>query len=183
MLLLVEDKRFAIHFGIDPVAIARALIFDMRGGVLQGASTIGQQVYSIRQSGNGRRSRTLSYKFRQVMWAMFASAFTSRIDLLTEYLNGVYWGRSYLGLDSAAEGYFKKRRGELSVVESFFLAERIATPNRISVPRISNLLGRSSIVKTLHAAGASSRDVIATYEEVYGCGGQTWELLEKCFRR
>lgn len=179
MLLLVEDRRFAIHFGIDPIAIVRALIFDIRGGVLQGASTIGQQVYSIRQSRRGKRSRTLSYKLKQIAWAMSASTFTSRIHLLTEYLDGVYWGRSYLGLDSATEGYFKKRRGELSAAESFFLAERIATPNRVSVPRISNLLSRRPIVRILHNRGARIRDVIATYEKIYHCGGQTWELLEK----
>lgn len=89
MLLLVEDKRFAIHFGIDPIAIARALIFDMRGGALQGASTIAQQVYNIRQSRGGKRSRTLSHKVRQIAWAMSACTLNSKVHLLTEYLDGV----------------------------------------------------------------------------------------------
>jgi penicillin-binding protein 1A len=179
MLLLIEDKRFAIHFGIDPVAIVRALIFDIRGGVLQGASTIGQQVYSIRQSRSGERSRTLSYKLRQSAWSLFAFASTPKILLLREYLETAYWGRSYFGLDCACKGYFNQDRHRISVAQSFFLAERIAAPNRVSMRRISNLLRRGPIIDALRSGGARIEDVVATYKEIYHCGGEMWELPVK----
>jgi penicillin-binding protein 1A len=179
LLLLVEDKRFAIHFGIDPAAIARALIFNMQGRALQGASTIGQQLYGIRGNRLARRQRTLSYKVRQSAWSLFVSTFTPRVSLLREYLDTVYWGRSYRGLDCAATGYFNETRHALSVVQSFFLAERIAAPNRISVRRISNLLKRVPITTCLHRGSVEIKDVIKTYEEIFHCGGQMWGLLEK----
>jgi membrane peptidoglycan carboxypeptidase len=179
LLLLVEDKRFAVHLGIDPVAIARAIIFRMQGKALQGASTIGQQVYGIRRGRSARSPHTLSYKVRQSAWSLCVSTSTPKASLLGEYLDTVYWGRSYRGLDCAAAGYFNKTRRTLSVAQSFFLAERIAAPNRISVRRISNLLERVAIARCLRHGGVKTEDVVKTYEEIFHCGGQTWELLER----
>lgn len=53
MLFLVEDKRFSVHLGVDPIAIARAMAFNLRRGSLQGASTIAQQ--NVRDSLRGER--------------------------------------------------------------------------------------------------------------------------------
>src|SRR5271168_4965871 len=64
MLFWVEDKRFPVHLGVDPIAIARAIVFNLTGGTKQGASTISQQVYTIRLSRRGRIARSLSYKIK-----------------------------------------------------------------------------------------------------------------------
>jgi len=179
ILFLVEDKRFPIHFGIDPVAIARAITFNLKEGALQGASTIVQQVYSIKRSRTERISRSLMYKVKQIAWAIGESATTSRASILKEYVETVYWGRSYHGLDKAVEGYFGGTRTSLSVAQSFFLAERIAAPNRISTQRISNLLSRVPIKNNLARNGATIEDVSKVYEGVYGDGGDVWRILEK----
>jgi membrane peptidoglycan carboxypeptidase len=179
MLFLVEDKRFPVHFGIDPIAIVRAVAFNLRGGALQGASTIAQQVYTIQISRSGRISRSLGYKLRQIAWALGQSAVRGKAAILKEYVETVYWGRSYHGLDRAIEGYFRGTRTSLSVAQSFFLAERIAAPNRISVKRISNLLKRVPIKINLMRNGASAGDVARIYEQVYGCGGEEWQLLAR----
>jgi len=179
MLLLVEDKRFPIHFGIDPVAVVRAFIFNLQGKPLQGASTIGQQVYSIRQRSSGDYcSRRLMHKLQQSAWSLCHSTTASRASILEEYVDTVYWGRSYHGLDRATAGYFNKTRDSLSIAESFFLAERISAPNRVSTRRISNLLERAPVRISLHRNRARIDDVVALYEKIYG-GGKTWELLGK----
>jgi membrane peptidoglycan carboxypeptidase len=180
MLLLVEDKRFPAHFGVDPVAILRAPIFDLQGKAVQGASTIGQQVYTIRRSRSDKLfSHNLAYKAKQVVWSLCRSMTTSKASILKEYVDCVYWGRSYHGLDSAVAGYFGGTRDSLSIAQSFFLAERIAAPNRVSTQRIFNLLSRPPIRENLRRNGAMVGDVVTTYDKIYNCGGQMWQLLAK----
>jgi membrane peptidoglycan carboxypeptidase len=181
LLFWVEDKRFGVHFGMDPLAIMRAIIFNFwrQGGALQGASTIAQQLYTIRLRRSGAFSRSLPYKVKQISWSFYASAAKSKTSILSEYVSTVYWGRSYHGLDQAAEGYFSATRRSLSITQSFFLAERLANPNRVSVRRISNLLKRIPIRLTLAHNGATLGDLIALYEQIYGCGGEMWQLLGK----
>jgi len=179
MLFLVEDKRFPLHLGVDAVAIARALIFMSQGGMVQGASTIPQQVYTVRRRRAGRTLRSFGYKCRQMIWALTISAFKDKGTILREYVNSVYWGKSYYGLDEAAKGYLSSTRLALSVVQSFFLAERLANPNRVSVRRIRNLLNRAAINSTLRRNNAAVVDVIKLYDEIYGCGGELCLLLAK----
>ena len=180
MLLLIEDKRFTVHFGVDPVSIVRALVFDLRGGALQGGSTIPQQLYNVRAHRAGTaQQRTLGYKFRQSAWAISCSAKLSKVRILTEYVAYVYFGRSYFGLNKAAKGYFCVSPYELSVEQSFFLAERIAAPNLISPRRIANLLSRHAVIKTLERYKVEPNDVVNFYENRYGCGVEICHLLEK----
>ena len=180
LLFWVEDKRFAIHFGVDPIAVARAIVFNLqRRSSRQGASTIPQQVYTIRLSRYSKISRSLPYKVKQISWSLYTSAVKSRTSILNEYVGSVYWGRSYRGLDEAAEGYFNTTRRSLSTAQSFLLAERLATPNRVSVKRISNLLKRAPIKSVLFRNGTTLADIINLYERIYGCGGEMWQLLGK----
>ena len=180
LLFWVEDKRFALHFGVDPIAVGRAIAFNLlRRSVRQGASTITQQVYTIRVSRFCRISRSFPYKLKQIGWALCASAAMDRVSILNEYLSTIYWGRSYHGLDEAANGYFNTKRGFLSVAQSFFLAERLASPNRVSVRRILNLLQRLPIKSALSQNGVHLFDIVKLYEDIYGCGGEMWQLREK----
>lgn len=179
MLFLIEDKRFPTHIGVDPIAITRAVLFNLRGRSLQGASTITQQLFTIRGDRSVRRSRSLGYKLAQAFWAVGQSAVDSKESILRRYVDAVYWGRSYYGLDRAAEGYFGRSRRSLSAAQSFFLVERIATPNRVSAKRISNLLERHPIRTTFARNGTTIRELFRLYEEVYGNGGRMWHCQAK----
>jgi membrane peptidoglycan carboxypeptidase len=179
MLFWIEDKRFPSHFGIDPIAIARATAFNLRGGLIQGASTITQQIYTIRISKSGPFSRSVVYKLKQAAYSLYLACGMSKAAILREYIETVYWGRSYQGLDSAAAGYFGGTRDSLSVCQSFFLAERLAMPNRLSTARIANLLSRTPIKANLERNGATRQDVVRLYEQVYGCGGEMWRSLAR----
>jgi len=179
MLLLIEDKRFLVHPGVDPIAIIRALTFNARGGVMQGASTVAQQLYNIRREKRKLPRRGLMYKVRQSLWALSCSDVNRKSALLSEYVNTVYWGRSYHGLDQAAKGYFNATRSSLDAAQSFFLAERIAAPNAISPQRILNLIERGPVRNSLEQGRATVFDVAVLYRRVYGRGGSIWSILGK----
>lgn len=127
-LLAIEDKRFLIHPGIDLISMTRAILSDIKQShCFQGASTITQQLYDIRREILGlRRERTICRKMCQALWALWIEMQKSKYEILSEYLNTVYWGKSYYGLDAASWGYFKNKRDNLTIAQSFFLAERLA---------------------------------------------------------
>jgi len=179
MLFLVEDKRFSIHLGFDPIAVIRAAIFNVQKKSLQGASTIPQQIVSARIPRPIRISRSWKYKALQTALAFVHCISRSKVSLLHEYVNTIYWGRSYHGLDSAATGYFGCDRQSLSVTQSFFLAERIAAPNRMSAKRILNLVNRKPIKAGLARHGATVANVFEVYSRIYGNGGGLCQLRER----
>ena len=89
MLLLIEDKRFLVHPGVDPIAVIRAMAFNARGGVLQGASTVIQQLYNIRRKDRGPTRRSLTYKLKQSkarnLLAEFRTFLTKAYVVSTDY--------------------------------------------------------------------------------------------------
>jgi membrane peptidoglycan carboxypeptidase len=101
-----------------------------------------------------------------------------RTDLLCEYLNSVYFGRSYVGVAAAARGYFRCTALDLSRAQSLFLAERIALPNSFRLPRIRNIVRRKAIRRML---GADIMELPLTYAMAFGddAGGKVRQLMEE----
>lgn len=167
LLILIEDKRFPKHWGVDPIAILRAAIANtMKRGVRQGGSTLAQQLYNVqfaRKSGK-RRSRSYPAKLVQIALGFWINLRLSKEAILSEYLDSVYWGRNLWGIDEAAHGYWGKRRQELSVEESFFLIERLCSPNRPSSERVSVILKRAPIISVLTANQSSANLLRLFYE-------------------
>lgn len=153
LLFSVEDKRFLLHGGVDPLAMLRAAGANLAGGgALQGASTLTQQLWNIAREQARARRRTLSAKWRQWRWALRHQRRHSKRAVLAAYLERVYWGRSYHGLDEAARGYCATERPCLSVAQSFFLVERLASPNVLRPRRVVTLVRRRCIAPVLRAA-------------------------------
>jgi Transglycosylase len=184
MILSVEDKRFLFHPGVDPLAVLRALLARCSASrVVQGASTITQQVYNVQQDSPEKfGSRTLQTKIRQVLWALHAEFVLPKEEILRRYLDSVYWGRSYFGIDSAASGYFGTRRGALTAAQSFFLAERLARPNSLSVRRVLVLMERPQI-RAFFPRDSDLRELVAIYNKRFGCGDEIWKSLERCHKK
>lgn len=180
-LFTIEDKRFLIHPGVDPIAVVRAGLENLGGkGRLQGASTITQQLYDARRELKGfRRSRTVTRKILQTGWALLEELHRSKCNILGEYLNIVYWGRSYYGIDAAARSYFHSDRDSITLTQSFFLAERLARPNSISITRIRSLLSRASISKLFLEDKSAFEELVAIYDKRFHCGGELWQCLVK----
>jgi penicillin-binding protein 1A len=118
-LLAVEDTRFYTHFGLDPIGIARAAWSIVRGGRLQGASTITQQVA---RTFFLDRSVTAERKIKEAMLALRIESQLSKDQILELYMNQIYLGSRAYGFEAAAHIYFGKTLAALSPAECAMLA-------------------------------------------------------------
>ena len=126
-LLATEDSRFYEHDGIDLMGIARAVVTNfLQGRKAQGASTITQQL--ARQT---FEMREVSYerKLTEMFLARRIEAEYTKTEIVQHYLNLIYFGSSFYGIESAAQGYFGKHVSDLTVSESAVLVALIKRPN------------------------------------------------------
>ncbi len=125
-----EDQNFWVHKGVDPLAIARAGIFDLshmgQGRRPIGASTITQQVAKNMLLDN---QVSLSRKVREAILAMRIEDVLSKERILELYLNEIYLGMGSYGVVAAAEAYFNKPLEKLTLSEAAFLAALPKAPN------------------------------------------------------
>src|SRR5437899_1759340 len=133
-VLAAEDRRFFRHPGIDPTAVARALLTDLRaGGRRQGGSTLSQQ---LAKNVFLTPRRTLSRKVREAMLALLLEAHATKEEILRRYLVSVYLGEDGAvpihGFAEAAEAYFAKPLGDLGPAECALLAGIIRSPNGLA---------------------------------------------------
>jgi penicillin-binding protein 1B len=133
-ILAVEDARFSMHFGIDPIGLARAVVANLRGGrIVQGGSTITQQ---LAKNFFLSPERDLRRKANEAVLALILEARLSKQEILELYLNHVYLGRSgsigIYGVSQAARAFFGKPPQELTLAEAATLAGLIHSPNRTS---------------------------------------------------
>ena len=133
-VLAAEDRHFFHHPGIDPTAIARALLADLRaGGRRQGGSTISQQ---LAKNVFLTPRRTLGRKAREAVLALLLEAHATKEEILRRYLASVYLGEDGAvpihGFAEAADAYFAKPLGELGPAECALLAGIIRSPNGLA---------------------------------------------------
>jgi 1A family penicillin-binding protein len=132
-VLSVEDRRFYQHWGVDLRAVGRALRANWRAGeVLQGGSTITQQLAKLQVVGD---ERSLLRKLREALAALRLEQRLSKSEILTQYLNTVYLGRGAYGMAAAARVYFDKSLTELTLAETALLAGLIQAPSRYDPSR------------------------------------------------
>lgn len=128
-LVSQEDSRFYSHDGVDYLGLARAIKENIVAGeVTQGASTITQQL--ARQT---FKLMEKSYK-RKILEAFIAQRIEkhySKPEILEMYLNRIFFGMNFYGVQAAARGYFGKDVKELSIEESATICGLIKSPNNI----------------------------------------------------
>ncbi|MCL6452751.1 MAG: PBP1A family penicillin-binding protein [Alicyclobacillus sp.] len=116
----VEDARFYQHGAFNLESTARALLVDLRHGrVLQGGSTITQQ---LAKNLFLQPDRTLGRKLREALLAMQLELHESKSQILSQYLNTVYYGHGAYGVAAAAQMYFHKPVRDLTLAECALLA-------------------------------------------------------------
>ena len=119
-IITFEDKRFRRHFGVDPLAVARAVRLNAAAGrVRSGASTITMQ--TIRLS-RGDRDRTLGEKIIESVLATRLELRCSKERILALYASNAPFGSTVIGLPAASWRYFGRPADELSWAESATLA-------------------------------------------------------------
>ena len=147
-VLVTEDKRFYDHEGLDILRIFMAAFANYRAGeIVQGGSTITQQLV---RAVILNREKNYTRKIKEALLALRLEERYSKHDILEAYLNRVYFGDGYYGIQAAALGYFGKTAAELDAIESATLAGLIKGPSLYSPTRAPELARkRRDIVLTL----------------------------------
>lgn len=129
-VLATEDQRFYWHFGVDPIGLARAIVVNWRAGAyVQGGSTITQQ---LAKNVFLEPDRTISRKIEEMVLAVWLELRFTKEEILTLYLNRVYFGGGAYGLEAASERYFRKPARALTLPEAAMLAGLLKAPSRYS---------------------------------------------------
>lgn len=123
-----EDAHFYEHAGVDPAGIVRAVAGMVLGGRISGASTIVQQTVKNTIIGN---DRSLSRKVAEAVLAIRLAERMGREDILSLYLDSIYFGRGAHGAAGAARAWFDKDWKDLSIGETAFIAGVIKAPSRL----------------------------------------------------
>lgn len=151
-LVAIEDTSFFEHGGINPEAITRAIIKDIKAGKLvEGASTITQQLVKNMIL---TREKKFTRKIQEMIVAMKLEKELTKEQILERYLNQVYLGHGYYGIKAAAKGYFRKELNELTMKEIAILVGLPKAPSAydptkhldLSLGRANNVIWRMNML-------------------------------------
>ena len=129
--IAAEDKRFYEHDGADDAAIARAALSNLRAGeTVSGASTITQQLIKNFVLDN---RQTLKRKAQEMKLARELEKRIGKDEILSLYLNRVYFGAGLYGIDAASRNYFGKPPEMLEIQEAALLATLPKAPSKLNL--------------------------------------------------
>jgi len=123
-LVAMEDTRFFEHNGVNPDAILRAIVKDIKAGrFVEGGSTLTQQLIKNKLLSNEKK---LMRKVKEAILALKIEHELSKEQILERYLNEISYGNNYFGVKTAANGYFHKELSQLTLKE---MAMLVGIPN------------------------------------------------------
>ncbi|MEA2099340.1 MAG: PBP1A family penicillin-binding protein [Campylobacterota bacterium] len=170
-LVAIEDTTFFEHPGINIDAIFRAAIKVIRAGkAVEGASTITQQlVKNVLLT----REKKLSRKIKEAIFAIKLERVLTKEQILERYLNEIYFGHSYYGIKTAADGYFHKKLDDLTLKEMAILVGLPKAPSTYAPTRNYQIsMGRANrVITRMHTLGwiddATYQKALAENPKVY----------------
>jgi penicillin-binding protein 1A len=125
--IATEDVRFKQHFGIDIKRIFGAFIADIRNrSFSEGASTLTMQL--VRNAILEDQEKKIERKIKEALLAIQVERHYTKDEILTFYLNEIYFGHGTNGVQAAAQTYFGKNVGDLTLGESAMLAGIVRNP-------------------------------------------------------
>ncbi|WP_407569569.1 transglycosylase domain-containing protein [Deinococcus altitudinis] len=144
-----EDTRFFEHGGLDPRGLLRAIVHSATGDQ-EGGSTITQQVVRSTVLADIGQEKTLTRKLKEALLSVQVERRFSKEEILTAYLNVVYWGvgrTDLLGAQDAARTYFGLQASQLNLAQSAYLATLLPNARRYNNypayrPLIKSILNR-----------------------------------------
>jgi len=157
-VLAAEDRRFYEHNGVDIRRIGAAMVTNLRRGrIVQGASTITQQVV---RGAVLDRTKTYGRKFREAWLSHRLEEKFGKTAILQAYLNHIYFGEGNYGVQAAALGYFGKPASDLNAAEGATLASLINRPSGWEIRK--NPAGirdrRDWVLREMYQAGVVDAD-------------------------
>lgn len=156
-LIATEDARFYRHHGLDVRGIVRALYRNIRAGkVLEGGSSLTQQLAKVLFL---TPERSYSRKLKEMVLALRIEQQYTKREILSLYLNQIYFGSGAYGVEAAARIYFEKPAKELDIAECALLAGLPRSPKYYSPfkdPK-SSLGRRSYVLNRMASSGVLTR--------------------------
>ena len=143
----IEDKDFYTHHGVNYKRMVKAMINNIKAGKFkEGASTITQQLI---KNSHLTSAKTFERKITEIALSQKLEKQYSKDEILSQYLNIIYFGNNCYGIEDASQFYFSKPAKELSISESAMLAGLIKSPSKYSpIKNPENALTRRNIVIT-----------------------------------
>jgi 1A family penicillin-binding protein len=155
----IEDRRFFSHHGVDPIRIAGAAWRNYKAGrIVEGGSTITQQLARVALSSE----RTYDRKIREILLAAQIEQRYTKAQILEGYLNTVYFGDGYYGVEAASQGYFGKPAFDLQPDEAALLAALVRSPSTDapSVAPLRALKRRNLVLRLMRAQSRISDEAL-----------------------
>lgn len=129
-VIAMEDRRFYTHWGVDPLGIMRAALRNYEAGTIrQGGSTITQQLVKMSYLTS---VKTFDRKAKEALLSLWLEIRLGKNQILERYLSSAYFGEGCYGVRAAAEHFFDKPIGELSISESAFLVALLSSPTQLA---------------------------------------------------
>ena len=129
-IVAIEDRRFYDHRGFDMTGMARATLVNIQHGhIEEGASTITQQLVKNLFLAN---EQTFTRKGQELLLALAIENAYTKDEILEMYMNVVYYGSGFYGVNAASEGYYGKAPAALDLPESSMLAGVPNAPSELS---------------------------------------------------
>lgn len=148
-----EDARFYEHQGVDFIRILDAAWEDIKAGAyVQGASTITQQLIKLSHLSPEKR---MSRKIEEAILAYQMEKQFSKEEVLEMYLNYVYFGGGFYGIEAAARGYFGVPASELTAAQGAMLAGILKSPSKYA-PHLNMKAStdrRNLVLRLMHEYG------------------------------
>lgn len=159
-----EDRQFRNHGGVHLRGVFRAALRNLKDGKMtQGASTLTMQ---LARNTYELRANSLNRKFLEAALAFRIEANFSKEEIITAYLNRIYFGAGAYGIEQASRSYFGKPTAELSLPEAALLVGIIRAPHDFS-PRndpAAALRERDSVLTNLREDGYLTPEELARYQ-------------------
>lgn len=157
-VIATEDRRFYSHFGIDPRSVVRALTVNLiKGRKAQGASTLTQQVAKNLFLSS---EKTVRRKVQELLLAFWLEYKLTKDQILTIYLNRVYFGAGTYGIEAAAQKYYGVKARHLNLYQAAVLAGVLKAPTRynpLTHPQAADQRARLVLANMVKAGFVSAR--------------------------
>ena len=164
-LVSIEDHRFWEHHGVDWQGTMAAIVQTVTGGNTRGGSTITQPVL---RAMTGDDKVTVKRKFREIFRALEYEKTHSKEDILTEYLNRVYFGHGCDGIQTAAQTYFGKNVWELDLAESACIVGITNNPSLYDPLRDAEFVQADGSIQTPRDKNKKRQELILDKMVEYG---------------
>jgi 1A family penicillin-binding protein len=128
-VIAVEDHRYYLHPGVDPIGLGRAVFTNLRTDRTQGGSTITQQLARTLFLSN---SKTPARKAKEAALAVLLEIFLSKQEILELYLNRIFLGGGIYGVETMSQKMLRKPASQLTLAEAALIAGVIRAPSTYS---------------------------------------------------